>query len=509
MAKSTTDESQTTEEKKKVAVKKATTTKKAPAKATAKKAPVKKAAAAKTPKTPAKEAAPAKTPAKEVAKAEAPVKGIIETFKTESISFEKETLPNCRIKYTAVPAQPLWDKARKQAIKNIAKEVSIPGFRKGKAPESIILKKHGAQVIQSTETALADICFAECQKEAKMPILHGNNNVSFHVEGEGTEKKLYFAFEAEPTLPALDFGAFSLAKTETEEVDEKRVEEEIDQVRSFYANWEQIEDRAVEEGDFVLLDIDDLDQDPPARVFNAARFEVTEKKMVSWMRDLVIGLKKDVTIEGISKADDDASDEDKESFKEKKVSITVTSIEKSTLPAIDDELAKKVGTQDVAEMKEKLKALIASKAARKNTETLRESIEKQLIEKVIFDVPASLLEKEANHRVSQLFNNPEFKKQWEEELSEEQKEVRKAEIKDKATQAIRLFYLCRDIVNTNKISVGDSDLKSDYDSVLDMMYADQTKLQYPSMNEEQKQMALTQVMMHKAEDYIVEQVKKA
>jgi hypothetical protein len=41
------------------------------------------------------------------------------------------------------------------------------------------------------------------------------------------------------------------------------------------------------------------------------------------------------------------------------------------------------------------------------------------------------------------------------------------------------------------------------------MYADQTKLQYPSMNEEQKQMALTQVMMHKAEDYIVEQVKKA
>ncbi|MCH9617377.1 MAG: Trigger factor [Chlamydiia bacterium] len=160
-------------------------------------------------------------------------------------------------------------------------------------------------------------------------------------------------------------------------------------------------------------------------------------------------------------------------------------------------------------MKEKLKVLIASKAARKNTETLREGIEKQLIEKVIFDVPASLLEKEANHRVSQLFNNPEFKKQWEEELSEEEKEARKVEIKEKATQAIRLFYLCRDIVNSNKISVGDADMKTAYDSVLDMMYADQTKLQYQSMNEEQKQMALTQVMMHKAEDFIVEQIKKA
>ena len=500
MTKSTTDESPSTDEKKKVAAKKA-----APKKATTKKAPAKKAAAPKAPKAADKKA----VPAKKAAKADVPVKGIIETFKTENLSFEKETLPNCRIKYTAVPGQPLWDKARKQAIKNIAKEVSIPGFRKGKAPESIILKKHGAQVVQSTETALADICFAECQKEAKMPILHGNNNVSFHVEGEGTEKKLYFAFEAEPTLPALDYKNFTLAKTETEEVDEKRVDEEIDQVRSFYANWEQIEDRGVEEGDFVLLDIDDLDQDPPSRVFNAARFEVTEKKMVSWMRELVIGLKKGESVEGISKADDNATEQDKKDFKEKKVSITVTAIEKSTLPAIDDELAKKVGTKSVAEMKEKLKVLIASKAARKNTETLREGIEKQLIEKVIFDVPASLLEKEANHRVSQLFNNPEFKKQWEEELSEEEKEARKVEIKEKATQAIRLFYLCRDIVNSNKISVGDADMKTAYDSVLDMMYADQTKLQYQSMNEEQKQMALTQVMMHKAEDFIVEQIKKA
>ena len=342
-----------------------------------------------------------------------------------------------------------------------------------------------------------------------MPILHGHNNVSFHVEGEGQEKKMYFAFESEPAVPELKLSDFSLAKTESEEVDEKRIEEEIDQVRSFYANWEQIDNRPVQEGDFVLLDIDDMDNDPPSRVFNAARFEVTEEKMVTWMRDLVIGLEKGQTTEGISQPDEKASKEDKKSFKKKKVSITVTAIERSTLPAIDDELAKKVGTNDVAEMKEKLKLLIASKAARKNTETQREHIEKQLIEKVLFDVPATLLEKEANHRVSQLFSNPEFKKQWEEELSEEQKETKKADIKEKATQAIRLFYLCRNVVNTNKISVGEADMKADYKSVLDMMYADQTKLQYGSMNDDQKQMALTQVMMHKAEDFLVQEIKKS
>lgn len=505
MAKKTEEPSQATEEpKKKAAPKKApvkkAATKAAAAKPAAKKAPVKKTATKK---------APAKKETKETPKkVEEAEKGKIENFKGDGFSFEKETLPNCRIKYTAIPEDGLWAKAKKAAIKKIAKEVSIPGFRKGKAPESIILKQHGAQVAQNTESELANICFAECQKIAQMPILQGHNNVSFHVEGEGKGKKLFFAFESEPAIPEINFSDFNLAKVSIEKVDEKRVNEEIDSVRSFYGTWEQIEDRAVIEGDFVLLDIDDLDQDPPARVFNAARFEVTENKMVSWMRDIVIGMKKGESKEGISQPDENASEEDKKSFKKKKVKISVTAIEKSTLPAIDDELAKKVGTKDVAEMKDKLKALIASKSERKNNEAMRESIEKQLIEKVIFDIPATLLEKEANHRVSQLFNNPEFKKKWEEELTEEQKDAKKAEIKEKAVQAIRLFYLCRDIVHKNGITVGEEDMKGNFDSVLEMMYADQAKLQFQSMNEDQKQMALTQVMMHKAEDFIIEQLKK-
>ena len=199
-----------------------------------------------------------------------------------------------------------------------------------------------------------------------------------------------------------------------------------------------------------------------------------------------MGLKKGESVEGISKPDESASEQDKADFKEKKVKITVASIEKSTLPEIDDDLAKKVGVSDVAEMKAKLKNLVVMKEERTNREAMREAIEKQMIEKVLFDVPASLLEKEANHRISQLFNNEAFKKEWEGSMSEEEKDVKKEEIKTKSIQAIRLFYLCRNIVHDNKISIGEDDLKPDYSSILEMMYADQKKLQYQSMSEEQK-----------------------
>jgi len=490
--------------KKKAATKKATTkkeTKKDAPKKETKKAPAKKAASKKDEK---------KEPKKETKskKTEEP-KVQTEKFSNDNISFEKEVAANCKIKYVASPTKSLWAKARKQAIKKIAKEVSIPGFRKGKAPEAIISKKYGAQVDKETDQAAADLTFTECQKEAKTPILQNHANISFHTEGEGEEKKLIFTFESEPVIPELKMSDFKLKKSKDAKVDDKRLDEEIDNVRSFYATWEQIEDRGVEEGDFVLLDIDDLDQDPPAQVFNGARFEVKKGKMVSWMQDLVMGLKKGESVEGISKPDDKASEEDKKNFKEKKVKITIASIEKSNLPAIDDDLAKKVGVKDVAEMKEKLRNLVAMKEERTSREQMREEIEQQMIDKVLFDVPATLLEKEANHRISQLFNNPAFKKEWEETMTEEEKEAKKQEIKDKSAAAIRLFYLCRSIVHENKISIGEDDLKPDYSSILEMMYADQKTLQYQSMNDEQKQMALTQVMMHKAEDHLIDQLQKA
>lgn len=490
------DDAVATESESKEAKKKAPAKKAAPKKTATKKAPAKKAEKS-TEKAAVKKAAVKKSDVK------------IESFKNDNISFDKEIEANCKVKYTATPSKALWDKARKQAIKKIAKEVSIPGFRKGKAPEAIIAKKYAGQLKQHTDQACADLAFTECQKEAQTPLLQGNSNISFHVEGEDADKKMIFTFEAEPTVPALDLSVFKLKNVKENKVTKKRLDEEVDNVRSFYANWEQIEDRGVQEDDFVLLDIDDLDQDPPVQVFNGARFEVKEGKMVKWMKELVLGKKKGESVEGISKPDESASEEDKKTFKEKKVKITIASIEKSTLPKIDDELAKKVGVSTVDEMKEKLQKLVEMKEERIYKEELREDIEKQMIEKIHFDVPASILEKEANHRMSQLFNNAEYKKQWEETLSEEEKEQKKNEIKEKSTTAIKLFYLCRSIVHEAKISVSEEDIKPNYSSILEMMYADQKTLQYQSMNEGQKQMALTQVMMQKAEDYIADQLKKA
>ena len=68
-----------------------------------------------------------------------------------------------------------------------------------------------------------------------------------------------------------------------------------------------------------LLDVDVIEETPSTPLFNHTRFEVTEKSMAKWMRDLVLGKNAGDTVEGISVPDEDASEEDKEDLKPKKV----------------------------------------------------------------------------------------------------------------------------------------------------------------------------------------------
>ena len=60
----------------------------------------------------------------------------------------------------------------------------------------------------------------------------------------------------------------------------------------FFASWQHVNDRPIQEGDFVLLDVDVIEEIPAVPLFVKTRFEVTEKSMAKWMYELVVGRNK-------------------------------------------------------------------------------------------------------------------------------------------------------------------------------------------------------------------------
>ncbi|OGN63039.1 MAG: trigger factor [Chlamydiae bacterium RIFCSPHIGHO2_12_FULL_49_11] len=429
---------------------------------------------------------------------------------TEELKITLLERPRCRVELEITPNETLFAEAFKKALKTVGKEVSIPGFRKGKIPESILMKKFLPNIVDETKDALANMAFNKAQKELQIPILQGHAQIHYHADGFSLDEKkglFCFHFEKEPEVPEIDYSSLSIEKPPEVPFDEVLLEENILYVRRFFGTWKEIEDRSINTGDFVLLDIEDLDSDPPAKVYSNARFEVNEKSMGAWMRDIILGKSKGETVEGISRPDENETEEIKKTFQPKKVRITINKIEKDELPPLDDDFVKKVGAATVEEFKQRLAHLAEKKMQDEKQELLRHRITQELLSKVQFSIPATLLEKEANNRMASLFSGSAFRRKWENDMTEDEKMVKKDEVTKQSEEAIRLFFIARHIVNAHKIQITEEELKKPSPTaLLDMFFTERRGFDYDKLSEEQKSIEFSRLMLTKAEDFILSKI---
>ncbi len=426
-----------------------------------------------------------------------------EEFKTDQIQGRVLRGPSCHVELDVVAGPALVDKARKNAAKTVNKEVSFPGFRKGKAPEELVLKKFGPQVEKEVHNHLADIAYQEAQKITRVPLLNNNAKISFKMKKLGeTEASLSFSFETEPQIPVIDVSNFEPKEVVRPEVGDKQLEEAIYQMLYYYAQWAPANDRPIEDGDTILINLDSMEGDVATPVFDKIRFEVSKARMANWMKELVTGAKTGDVLFGTSKADDTATDAEKAEFQPKKVRLTIVNVEKPALPELNDEFAQKVGAPDVATMRTSLLNMLNAQADEKVKEGLRDQINDFLVDHYSFDLPASLIETEKTHRFNQQMQNQKFKANWE-KMSAEEKKVVEDKIVDESSQAVRLFYLSRKIVNDAKISITHQDVQDE--AVATMRSFNTNKID--KIPKEIYALALSKIILAKAQDHLLNEQK--
>ncbi len=426
-------------------------------------------------------------------------------FTGEQVHVVVHHKPGCRIQMDVRANGQMLKEARKNAIKLVNKEVSLPGFRKGKAPDEMVLKKFPNDVERHLHKAVADLAFVAAQKVAQVPVLNNNSPISFDLKKKSEEgADMIFSFETEPKVPEVDVASFSEKPIKRAEVAEKQIEEAIRQMRFFYAHWTPVQDRPIQDGDYIMIDLDTVDGDVVQNVFHHIRFEVSKERMANWMKNLVKGAKAGDVLNGLSEPDDSASEEEKKEFKPKQVRLTILKVEEAVLPEIDDELAKKVGAADVAHMRQSITDLLNKQADDKVQNDLREQVNDYLVANYNFDLPQSLIEAEKKHRLSQLIRDPKMKAEWQKKSQEERKDV-EDRFAEEASQAVRIFYLSRQIVQSQKIPVSHQEVINEAVSLYQSHGAPETD----QMPKEIYALALSKVILAKAQDFIIQANKKA
>ena len=368
-------------------------------------------------------------------------------FKTDHISVAMQRSPGCKVSFSVSLSPQAVQAARAKAIKQVGKEASFPGFRKGKAPESMILQKFPAQVEREWGQVIANTSFQEVMKLSKtVPFKSNEIEVKFLSEPSPEGCALSIAYEVEPQVPKIDLSEIKIKSLDKQVVTPEMIDNAIDELRLYHAQWNPIVDRPVQEGDFVTLDVVTV-EDSPKQICKSSVFEMNPAKIRSWLHKLVLGLTTGDTVEGMSEAEENAPEDPR--FEPMLCKVTLLAAHSVEKPPIDESLAKKAGVSSVEELHDRIGIYIEEKLQEKYRDALWYQLEDVLVNNFPFELPKSLLESEKKSRLNAKKKTNKQKALSDLPLSEEEERQLEHEVEG----SLRLFFLKREIAHEHKIVV--------------------------------------------------------
>lgn len=375
-------------------------------------------------------------------------------FENEQLSFTIEHAPDCEVIFRATLTSSFIKMHRKEAVQKTAKEVNIPGFRKGSASEQLIMHNAPAAFRKNLEQVLASQAYQACQKLHFVPPFEQSPKITFHCDSLSDESGVFtIRFETLPQIPVIDPSSLTPPPQATAEVD---IAKEIESIKKWFVTHEVVESRSLAEGDFAKVTLHDIEQEPHAVVFNEEVFEIAKGKHADWFVEALIGMEPGQSKTVVSKPDAQAKDASE--FKEKNVQISLINILKEKLPS-DEELAKKLGVENPSDLPEKVKALVEKRNSLLQISERRDFVSKQILEKYICQIPKSLIERELSFRIREDFKDEKARNAFLAKDKQEQQAIIDG-LKKSSHLAISLHCLCLKYTEANKLEVEEDILVS-------------------------------------------------
>ncbi len=289
-----------------------------------------------------------------------------------------DSMENCEVLMTVEVDEPQTDKLLKAAAQRISKQVKIPGFRPGKAPYRMVVRRVGEEAVQNE--VLEDLSQSVFKQALEQAELEPYAPASME---DVTWDPLVMKVRV-PVAPIIELGDYQAMRMEVEpvEVSEAEVDEALRSLQEEYAVWNPVE-RPAQLGDMVTMAVKEQVGEDVLGEQENVEYELTEKAGDDSGPDLTTPLT------GLSAGDEkEFSVAYPESFgdsryagKEVAVSVKVHSVKEKELYPLDDDFAQTVGDFDTLQgLKEKLVEDIRQQKGREADNDLAQEALKQLLE---------------------------------------------------------------------------------------------------------------------------------
>jgi trigger factor len=286
------------------------------------------------------------------------------------------------------------------AYQQLKKTAKIKGFRPGKAPRGVLERLYRKDVHADVSAKLIQNAFVEALKETNLNIVG-----SPKVDPPELSDQSAYAFDAEvevhPEIADIDYKGLELTRNQYSVTDEE-IDMQLKMLRTNMAKRQKIdEDRPAQAGDLVVIDYEGFQDGKPHEETRKTENFITKIGEGQVVKDLDEGLKgmkageeKEVEVQFPEDYFSKSLAGQKLVFK-----IKLHEIREEILPELNDEFARNVSDkfENLDALKAKIRENLEGGYAKRVEQELNEQIFRQLLDKVEFEVPETLVDAELDH----------------------------------------------------------------------------------------------------------------
>jgi trigger factor len=358
-----------------------------------------------------------------------------------------------------VPAEKIAAK-REEMFGELSTSAQVPGFRIGHAPRRLLEKRFGKEVQRDVRNAILGDSLGKAIEKSELKVL-GEPDLDLDAIELPESGDLTYGFEVEvaPEFDLPELKGIPVNKPVVE-VTDARVDEAIERIRLSHARYEDT-DAAAEAHDRVVVAAritgDGLEETTATATLRVAPGQIEGLPMLD-LGEKLAGKKAGESVELSVKVPDVHPNESWQG-KQAKVDLTINQVRKRVLPTIDDEYAKAMGYESLAEFRESMKTRMGAQVEMEIRRAMREQVDEYLVANTNFDLPEGVARRYAarllQRRRVDLLQMGLPQAQVEERMTQIQ-----ASVAEEAKRDLKLSFILGKIADERKIDVVDEEINA-------------------------------------------------
>lgn len=423
------------------------------------------------------------------------------------MSVQVEKLEKNMAKLTFEVSSEEFENAIAKAYKKNKNKISMPGFRKGKAPRAMIEKMYGKGIFyEDAANSIIPDAYADAAKESELEIV-----AQPEIDVTQIESGKPFIFTATVALkPEVTLGEYKGIEVEKKEVEvtDEEVEAEINKVRESNARMLDIDDRATQDGDTVLIDFDGY---VDGKQFEGGKAD--DYSLVLGSHSFIDNFEEQLVGKNIGD-DVEVNVTFPENYQAEELQgkpavfkVKIKEIKVKELPELDDDFAQDVSNFDtIAEYKEDLKKKLTENKEEALKREREEAVIGKIIENAQMDIPEQMVDaqtRQMTQEFAQRLSSQGLSIDQYMQFTGLTPQKMIEELKPQALKRIQSRLVLEAVVAAENIETTEEELDKEIENMASMYQMEVDKLKEVIGEEEKKQIGLD-LAVQKAVEMVTE-----